>query len=118
MVVYVIFYFFKIFIDHVFIKNEIKQNEALNDFSLEVSKSLVIDDVLELTIHNIKEVINVNDILIALLNEDNKEYVIYPDKKYFSYPSINAAIDSVEVKVNAEDYELAKKLLAANDKAE
>ena len=35
-----------------------------------------------------------------------------------SYPSINAAIDSVEVKVNAEDYELAKKLLAANDKAE
>ena len=29
-----------------------------------------------------------------------------------SYPSINAAID------NAEDYELAKKLLAANDKAE
>ena len=90
MVVYVIFYFFKVFIDHVFIKNEIKQNEALNDFSLEVSKSLVIDDVLELTIHNIKEVINVNDILIALLNEDNKEYVIYPDKKYFSYPSINA----------------------------
>ena len=29
-----------------------------------------------------------------------------------SYPSINAAIDSVEVKVNAEDYELAKKYLS------
>ena len=35
-----------------------------------------------------------------------------------SYPSINAAIDSVEVKVNADDYESARKLLAANDKAE
>ncbi len=34
-----------------------------------------------------------------------------------SYPSINAAIDSVEVKVNAEDYESARNLLAANDKA-
>lgn len=35
-----------------------------------------------------------------------------------SYPSINANIDGVEVKVNADDYESAKKLLAANDKAE
>lgn len=29
-----------------------------------------------------------------------------------SYPSINAAIDSVEVKVNAEDYEKAMALIA------
>lgn len=35
-----------------------------------------------------------------------------------SYPSINAVIDSIEVKVNACDYESALKLLAANDKAE
>ena len=35
-----------------------------------------------------------------------------------SYPSINAAIDGVELKVNAEDYESAKKLLAANESAE
>lgn len=35
-----------------------------------------------------------------------------------SYPSINAAINSVEVKVNPEDYESAKNLLAAADKAE
>ena len=35
-----------------------------------------------------------------------------------SYPSINAAIDSVEVKGNADDYELAKKRVAADDKAE
>ena len=35
-----------------------------------------------------------------------------------SYPSINAAIDGVDLKVNAEDYESAKKLLAANESAE
>lgn len=35
-----------------------------------------------------------------------------------AYPSINAAIDCIEVKVNADDYESAKNLLAANDKAE
>ena len=35
-----------------------------------------------------------------------------------AYPSINAAIDGVELKVNAEDYESAKKLLAANESAE
>lgn len=35
-----------------------------------------------------------------------------------SYPSINVAIDGVELKVNAEDYESAKKLLAANESAE
>ena len=35
-----------------------------------------------------------------------------------SYPSINAAIGGVELKVNAEDYESAKKLLAANESAE
>ena len=35
-----------------------------------------------------------------------------------SYPSINAAIDGVELKVNGEDYESAKKLLAANESAE
>lgn len=35
-----------------------------------------------------------------------------------SYPSINAAIDGIELKVNAEDYESAKKLLAANESAE
>lgn len=34
------------------------------------------------------------------------------------YPSINAAIDSIEVKVRADDYESARKLLAANDRAE
>ena len=31
---------------------------------------------------------------------------------------LNAAIDSIEVKVNADDYESAKKLLAANESAE
>jgi hypothetical protein len=38
--------------------------------------------------------------------------------KESSYPSINVAFNTVKVKVNAEDYESAKSLLAANDKAE
>ena len=32
-----------------------------------------------------------------------------------SYPSINAAINAIEVKVNAEDFEDAMKLLEQND---
>ena len=35
-----------------------------------------------------------------------------------SYPSINAALQNVELKVNASDYESAMNLLAASDKAE
>lgn len=35
-----------------------------------------------------------------------------------SYPSLNATINNVEVKVNRDDYELARNLLAANDNAE
>ena len=35
-----------------------------------------------------------------------------------SYPSSDAASDGVELMVNAEDYESAKKLLAANESAE
>ena len=35
-----------------------------------------------------------------------------------SYPSINANINAVQVKVNAEDYDSAMSLLATNDKAE
>ena len=35
-----------------------------------------------------------------------------------SYPSINAAIDSLEVKVNADNYDDAVKLLAAKSEAE
>jgi len=35
-----------------------------------------------------------------------------------TYPCLNATIDSLEVKVNAKDYEEAMSLLAANESAE
>jgi len=35
-----------------------------------------------------------------------------------TYPSLNATINSLEVKVNASDYEEAMRLLAANESAE
>lgn len=88
-VVFVLFKFFSNFIDKVFIKNEMKQNEVLNEYSLEVNKSLNIDDVLDLTIEKLKSVIDVNDVVIALLDEEAEEYVLHGDKKYFAYPNIN-----------------------------
>jgi predicted metal-dependent phosphotriesterase family hydrolase len=35
-----------------------------------------------------------------------------------SYPSLNAAEQNIQLKVNAEDYESALSILAASDKAE
>lgn len=35
-----------------------------------------------------------------------------------SYPCFNAAEENIELKTNAEDYELALSILAASDKAE
>ena len=50
------------------------------------------------------------------------EWEAYPVTYFYRLdklmPAINDAIDGVELKVNAEDYESAKKLLAANESAE
>ena len=110
VVTYAIFKFFSSFIDKVFIKNEIRQNEALREYSLEVNKSLKIEDVIELTINNLKSVLDTNDIIIALLDEKKGEYVLYGDKKYFAYPNINANsqvfkyLDNVNVCVSYAEF--------------
>ena len=56
------------------------------------------------------------DIAAGMLNANGIPAEVFGQTS--SYPSINAAIDGVELKVNAEDYESAKKLLAANESAE
>ena len=56
------------------------------------------------------------EIAAGMLNANGIPAVVFGQTS--SYPSINAAIDGVELKVNAEDYESAKKLLAANESAE
>ena len=38
--------------------------------------------------------------------------------EFSAYPSLNAVEKSIEIKVNAEDYESALSILAASDKAE
>mgnify|MGYP002675551046 FL=1 len=56
------------------------------------------------------------EIAAGMLNANGIQAEVFGQTS--SYPSINAAIDGVELKVNAEDYESAKKLLAANESAE
>ena len=90
LTVFLVFLFFKSFTDRVFTKNEIKQTEVINRFSVDVSKTLNIDEVINLTIEEIKSVLPVNDIVIGLLDEEKHEYKITGEKRYFVYPTISA----------------------------
>jgi len=52
----------------------------------------------------------------GLLKSSGIEAEIFGE--FSSYPSVNAAEQNIELKVNAEDYESALSILAASDKAE
>jgi hypothetical protein len=54
-------------------------------------------------------------ILAGMLNENGITAAVFGENS--SYPSLNFT-DQVEVKVNAEDYEAAKTLMEADNKAE
>ena len=87
---FLIFVFFRTFTDHVFTKNEIKQTEVINRFSVDVSKTLNIDEVIDLTMEEIKNVLPVNEIVIGLYNDQDHMYRMIGDKRYFVYPEISA----------------------------
>ena len=52
----------------------------------------------------------------GLLQSNGIEAEIFGE--FSSYPSVNAAEKSIELKVNAKDYDSALSILAASDKAE
>ena len=89
LTVFLVFLFFRGFTDNVFTKNEIKQTEVINRFTVDVSKTLNIDEVIDLTIEEIKNVLPVNDIVIGLYDEANNEYSLNGEKRYFVYPKIS-----------------------------
>ncbi|MCI5774397.1 MAG: diguanylate cyclase [Erysipelotrichaceae bacterium] len=89
IVLAVIFSFFKFFTNSIFIKKEIKQNEVLNEYLLDVTQSLDIQQVIDITCRKIKEVIDVDTIIIGLLDDKQQSYQLHSDKNYFSYPAIS-----------------------------
>lgn len=91
IVLAVVFSFFKFFTNSIFVKKEIKQNEVLNEYLLDVTQSLDIKQVIDITFKKIKEVIDVDTIIIALHNDQKQCYELYSDKDYFSYPNISEA---------------------------
>lgn len=66
----------KQFIDRVFTKEEIYQNENLKEFSLSVSKSLNVNEILEQLVDVIHKTIAVKKIYICIGNEKNDAYIM------------------------------------------
>lgn len=59
---------------NVFVKDELLQADAIRDFSVSVSKSLRLDEILEKTVHVIQNTTAVRDIYICLPDEKTGDY--------------------------------------------
>ncbi|MEG1869453.1 MAG: diguanylate cyclase [Oscillospiraceae bacterium] len=71
------FYFImKKFMDVVFVKEEMNTAENLKEFSLAVSKSLKIDDILEDLVNIIQKTITVKCVYVCISDEDNSAFSI------------------------------------------
>ena len=90
LTVFLLFLFFKTFTDCIFTKKETKRAEIIHRYSMEVSKTLNIDEVIQYTIKEIKNAILVNEIVIGLYDEENQNFTVSSDKCYFVYPTISA----------------------------
>ncbi|MBK5244985.1 MAG: diguanylate cyclase [Eubacteriaceae bacterium] len=76
MATFLIYQGMKKFIDKVFIKDEILQAENLKEFSLTVSKSLNVNEILKALVDVIQKTIAVDKIYICIRNEKNDSFVM------------------------------------------
>lgn len=72
----IIYHIMKSFIDRVFVKDEIMQAEQLKQFSMSVSKSLKVDEILEELIGVIQNGISVNRIYICIADMEGQVFNI------------------------------------------
>ena len=76
MATFLIYQGMKKFIDKVFTKEEIHQAENLKEFSITVSKSLNVNEILEALVDVIHKTIAVKKIYICIRNEKNDSFVM------------------------------------------
>lgn len=98
-------YVIRKFIDMLFAKDEAKQAENLKEFSLQVSKSLHVDEIMDNILEIIHKMIDVN-----------KVYICVPDKKHekFVIAHSTSPLDSREIELGMKNP--AIKWLIRNDK--
>lgn len=95
---FLIYYIMKKFIDAVFIKDEIVQAENLKNFSLAVSKSLKVDDILSDLVDVIQKTIAVRRVYICIADNEGTSYTIVHstsplDKKTFALGRDNPVVN-------------------------
>lgn len=74
--VQIIYHLMKSFVDRVFVKDEIMQAEHLKHFSLTVSKSLRVDEILDELICVIQSSISVSRVYVCIANMGGQVYTI------------------------------------------
>jgi diguanylate cyclase (GGDEF)-like protein/putative nucleotidyltransferase with HDIG domain len=97
----IIYYFMKHFIDMVFIKDEIMQAESLKEFSLNISKSLNVIEILEQLTEVIQKTIAVKKVFICIADKKNICYEIVHstsplDSKIFTIKRDNSLVTLLE----------------------
>lgn len=96
-----IYYIMKQFIDIVFIKDEIMQAESLKEFSLNISKSLNVNEILEELTEVIQKTIAVKKVFICIADKKNVCYEIVHstsllDSKVFTIKRDNPLVSWLE----------------------
>lgn len=97
----IIYYFMKHFIDMIFIKDEIMQAESLKEFSLNISKSLNVNEILEELTEVIQKTISVKKVFICIADKKNICYEIvhstsFLDSKIFTIKRDNPLVRLLE----------------------
>ena len=75
----------KSFIDHVFIKDEIRQNENVKDFSSKISKTLNQSEIIEDVAHMILDTIAMHNLYICLEDENKDFSIVYGNTPFSSF---------------------------------
>ena len=74
--VMIFYYLLKRFFDHVFVKNEMAQAEAIREFSTAISRTLMVDEILSRLITVIHDTLHVEKSYVCLLDYDEASYRI------------------------------------------
>ncbi len=96
-----IYYFMKRFMDMIFIKDEVMQAESLKEFSMNISKSLNVNEILEQIADVILKTMTVKKVYICIADKKNTCYEIVHstsplDLKLFSIKMDNPMVSWLE----------------------
>lgn len=90
----IIYLCMKKFLNRVFSKNEIACSENIRKFSLAVSNTLMIDEILEQIVWVIESCLEVNKVYISLLDEKNNRYKIESSTSPLDKRTYSLSIDN------------------------